>query len=165
MPQVSVNAPVMNVDRIPERPDFFYITETIMTATAASGEKLEIQRTPSPLIMLIKGERNEATVDLTAFFQEALLHVVKENDYTPPLEDTKPAHAKEYTTDHQIEVALLGSGYAAIHTVLVHEPGMEPYRDVQQTGVGRYKTRDEAVTEARMWSQSDEIPLAKDLIV
>lgn len=57
---------------------------------------------------------------------------------------------------------LLGSGWAAVHmvNVTVSKPGKEPYtyEDVQQTGVGRYKTQREAWVEAKMWSESDEIP-------
>ena len=91
------------------------------------------------------------------FLKEAVLHVVRENDYTPGPELTE--EPKETTSHHRIEVASLGSGWAAIHTVQVNRDGHEPYRDIQQTGVGRYRDREEAITEARMWSQSDEIEL------
>ena len=65
---------------------------------------------------------------------------------------------KEKLSNHRIEVARLGSGWAAIHTVdVTDEKGT--YRDVQQTGIGRYLTEAEATMEASMWSKSDEIPL------
>lgn len=66
---------------------------------------------------------------------------------------------KEKILDECITVALLGSGFAAIHRVLVKEDDDEPYWDIQQTGVGRYKTREKAVIEAKSWSKSDKIRL------
>lgn len=65
----------------------------------------------------------------------------------------------ESVSEHQIEVGKLGSGWAALHTVLVTDDHGS-YRDCQQTGIGRYATREEAVVEAVGWSRSDEIPLA-----
>jgi len=65
---------------------------------------------------------------------------------------------KEKLSNHRIEVARLGSGWAAVHTVdVTDEKGT--YRDIQQTGIGRYLTEAEAMLEASMWSKSDEIPL------
>lgn len=55
-----------------------------------------------------------------------------------------------------ITVSLLGSGYAAIHMRWYDD--MNGY-DVQQTGIGRYRTREAATTEAIVWAQSDNIPL------
>lgn len=65
---------------------------------------------------------------------------------------------KEIIKNEYIGVHLLGSGYAAVHMVLVSD-GEGEYWDYQQTGIGRYKTRDEAEIEARNWSISDEIEL------
>jgi len=65
---------------------------------------------------------------------------------------------KEKLSNHRIEVCWLGSGWAAIHTVEVTDE-RGTYRDVQQTGIGRYLTMAEAMVEASMWSKSDEIPL------
>lgn len=60
-----------------------------------------------------------------------------------------------------ISVEELGSGWAAVHRVLVaeHDDIQNAYWDIQQTGVGRYRTRTEALQEAVNWSESDEIPL------
>lgn len=84
--------------------------------------------------------------------------------------NTKSRPRFETTDTGQIEVSLLGSGWAAIHTVTVyvHDDGPDSgvaysYPDIQQTGIDRYRTRAEAVIEARQWSESDEIPLAKGL--
>ena len=55
-----------------------------------------------------------------------------------------------------ITVSLLGSGYAALHMTWDSEA---QFYDVQQTGIGRYETRDKAETEARSWSISDQIEL------
>ncbi len=63
----------------------------------------------------------------------------------------------ETLSNHRLTVSLLGSGYAAVHLVdVTDEHGT--YTDVQQTGIGRYVSREEAVVEARMWSKSDDIP-------
>jgi len=80
----------------------------------------------------------------------------------------KPGEPYETTDTPLIEVSRLGSGWAAVHTVNVETHGpngarLGHYRDVQQTGIGRYRTREEAVTEARIWSASDDIPLASDI--
>ena len=60
------------------------------------------------------------------------------------------------TNPDYICTALLGSGYAAIHMRWCAD--MEGY-DIQQTGLGRYRTREEAIREAQDWSCSDEIEL------
>lgn len=65
----------------------------------------------------------------------------------------------EEILDELITVRLLGSGFAALHMVLVKENDDIPYWDIQQTGIGRYETRDKAVIEARNWSKSEEIRL------
>lgn len=52
-----------------------------------------------------------------------------------------------------IHVSLLGSGYAAV--MMEWQP--EGFWDVFQTGIGRYKTREEAVIEAKIWSETDEV--------
>lgn len=59
-----------------------------------------------------------------------------------------------------ISVSLLGSGWAAMHWT--YDP--DGFWDVQQTGISRYKTRDEAIIEARIWSKSDGIALHSELL-
>jgi len=66
----------------------------------------------------------------------------------------------ESIVDEYLIVRLLGSGFAAVHMVKVKD-GNDTYWDVQQTGVGRYKTSKEAEIEAKSWSASDEIRLVK----
>jgi hypothetical protein len=56
----------------------------------------------------------------------------------------------------KIEVALLGSGWAALMLVFVRDASGK-YWDVERTGVGRYATRDEAVFEAKSWALSEDI--------
>lgn len=63
----------------------------------------------------------------------------------------------EKIIDAHITTSLLGSGYAAVHMVLVDDSKLGKYWDVQQTGLGRYKTEQEAIIEAKLWSESDEI--------
>lgn len=69
--------------------------------------------------------------------------------------------SKETLSNHRIGVSLLGSGYAAVHYVDVTDDN-GTYTDVQQTGIGRYRTREEALEEAREWAEGDGIPLMKD---
>lgn len=59
---------------------------------------------------------------------------------------------KEY-----LDVDFGGSGYYVVH---LREDG---FMDVWNTGIGRYKKRQQAVNEAFMWSRSDEIPLREGL--
>lgn len=60
--------------------------------------------------------------------------------------------------DQYISVSLLGSGWAAIHFVEVLEQGKKmPYWDVQQTGIGRYKTKQEAISEAKLWAEAEKL--------
>lgn len=68
----------------------------------------------------------------------------------------------ETISNPRIGVKLLGSGYAAILWVdVTDERGT--YTDVQQTGIGRYKTREKAVVEAKQWAESDEYPLVEGI--
>lgn len=61
--------------------------------------------------------------------------------------------------DQYITVALLGSGHAAVHMVLVDDDDGDPYWDIQQTSIGRYNNSKDAETEAKQWSESDGIRL------
>lgn len=65
----------------------------------------------------------------------------------------------EKILDSYIRIALLGSGYAAVHMVRIDDTELGIYEDVQQTGIGRYKERKQAVSEAIMWAAAEEIPL------
>ena len=60
-----------------------------------------------------------------------------------------------------IDTMLLGSGWAAVHMVEIQDDRLGIYSDVQQSGIGRYATRDEAILEARHWSETDAIPLVE----
>lgn len=97
MPTIEVNAPRIKVEQIPERPTHFYLTETVSSTAAADGERLEIMRTPSPFIFIIRGQKNEAEINLEPFFQEALLHVLRGNDYSPKEEIHTNNPACEHT--------------------------------------------------------------------
>lgn len=59
--------------------------------------------------------------------------------------------------DEHITVYLSITGWTAVHRVLVQEDDNEPYWDNQQTGIGKYKTREEALVEAKMWGKAEEI--------
>ncbi len=64
----------------------------------------------------------------------------------------------------RIEVTKGMSGYYAIHTAEYADSDIGWYRDIVNTGIGRYKTFDGAKKEAQDWSKSDEIPLVDNLI-
>lgn len=66
----------------------------------------------------------------------------------------------ETIVDEMLTVLKLGSGYAAVHMVEVKTEGYSgTYWDIQQTGIGRYATHEEAAGEARGWSTTEEIRL------
>lgn len=48
---------------------------------------------------------------------------------------------------------LLGSGYAAVMINYYDDS----YEDIQQTGIGRYKTSEEAEKEAKEWAEAEDI--------
>lgn len=65
----------------------------------------------------------------------------------------------EKLSNYRITVQLLGSGFAAVMLVDVDDQdGLGKYTDVQDTGIGRYKTREEAVREAKSWAEAEELP-------
>lgn len=64
----------------------------------------------------------------------------------------------EKIIEELITVEMLGSGFAAIHRVLIKDSKLGEYWDIEQTGIGRYDTREEAEAEAKNWAISDEIP-------
>lgn len=59
--------------------------------------------------------------------------------------------------DEYITVYLSITGWTAVHRVLVDEGDRNPYWDNQQTGLGKYATREEAFVEARCWGEVEEI--------
>ena len=65
---------------------------------------------------------------------------------------------KETISNHRITVKLLGSGFAAIMLVEVTDEKLGTYTDIQQTGIGRYKTKQEAESEAKHWANDEGIP-------
>lgn len=71
---------------------------------------------------------------------------------------------KEVVSNPRITVSLLGSGYAAVEYVDVTDDH-GAYTDVQQTGIGRYKTANEALIEAEMWAETEGIPLIKHELI
>ncbi len=155
MPDIEINAPKLKVQQIPERPTHFYLTTSLATTAGPDGERIEISRPiTNPFLILIRGQKNEAEINIEPLIQEALLHVLRGNDYSEPA----PAAKKETTANFRIGVDLLGSGHAAVMYVDVTDDN-GTYTDVQQTGIGRYVTRKEAAAEARAWSESEGVPL------
>lgn len=62
----------------------------------------------------------------------------------------------EVSRNPRIVVMLLGSGYAAVY--LADYADMAWATDVWNTGIGRYKTREEAAVEAQEWAEAEGIP-------
>lgn len=80
------------------------------------------------------------------------------------IEDTTTEKSpRDIVIDEKMTVMLLGSGYAAVHMVLVKDAKLGEYWDAQQTGIGRYRTREEALKEALSWSHTEEIPMDWDI--
>jgi len=63
----------------------------------------------------------------------------------------------EKVLDEYITAYLSITGWTAVHRVLIQEDNDIPYWDNQQTGIGKYKTKEEAMVEARLWGISEEI--------
>jgi hypothetical protein len=62
----------------------------------------------------------------------------------------------EKSRNYRITVMLLGSGYAAV--MLADYEDMDWNTDVVSTGIGRYRTREEAEQDAKSWAKAVEIP-------
>ena len=72
---------------------------------------------------------------------------------------------KEEARNYRISVTKGISGYFAVFVAEFNIGKSKGwYTDIINTGIGRYKTRKEAIQEAEEWSISDEIPLEKGLI-
>jgi len=54
------------------------------------------------------------------------------------------------------------SGWFAICAVEVEDDEIGRYWDVQQSGIGRYATREEALREAKQWSIDEEVKLCNE---
>lgn len=63
----------------------------------------------------------------------------------------------ETTSDFLMTVQQLGSGWAAVLMCTVTRSDGSTYPDVQDTGMGRYSTREEAVIEAKDWAKMEGI--------
>lgn len=50
-----------------------------------------------------------------------------------------------------IKTMLTGAGYAAV--MIVRDP--DGFEDIQQTGIGRFKTEKPAIVEAKIWAQAE----------
>lgn len=68
----------------------------------------------------------------------------------------------EQSRNHRIEVARLGSGWAAIH--VADYADMDWNTDIVNSGVGRYATREEAVSEAQDWAEAEELPYQENSV-
>lgn len=65
--------------------------------------------------------------------------------------------------ERHLDVYLSITGWTVVHRAKANWDGDGEYWDNMNTGIGKYKTRAEAIVEAKSWSESDGIPLAKGL--
>ncbi len=69
--------PAIKMNAIPIKPSKMWLTETVATMTAPTGEKLEICRPiNNPFIVLIRGAVNECEIDLADFIQSVAVKIV-----------------------------------------------------------------------------------------
>lgn len=59
--------------------------------------------------------------------------------------------------DQCIDVYLSITGWTCVHRILKNWEGDGEYWDNWNTGIGKYKTRELALVEARAWGQAEEI--------
>lgn len=77
---IQVNGLTVHVEPKTERPRAFLLCESAASTTTPSGEKIEIVRSiTNPFHFEIRGERATINLNLEPIFQEAMLHVVREN--------------------------------------------------------------------------------------
>ena len=65
----------------------------------------------------------------------------------------------EIIKDHKMVVGKLGSGYAAVLMSLVEDNELGEYWDIEQTGIGRYDNKADAIKEAISWANEEGIRL------
>lgn len=73
-------------------------------------------------------------------------------------------HIDERPQNYRVRIMQLGSGWAAVMVVDIHDAqtGAFLYHDVEQTGTGRYATCAEALPEAQAWAKAEGLPLADE---
>lgn len=60
---------------------------------------------------------------------------------------------------HWITTMFGGAGYFAVHVGMFKDDEIGEYQDVIQTGIGRYKTSERAIEEAKEWAKAENLPL------
>jgi hypothetical protein len=63
--------------------------------------------------------------------------------------------------DHWISVTQGISGYFAVEMWLNNEDGNDTFAEPWDSGIGRYKTYEEAKIEAMYWAVSEQLPFIK----
>lgn len=63
--------------------------------------------------------------------------------------------------DSYITVYLSITGWTCVHRAKADWDGDGIYEDNLNTGIGKYKTREEALVEARSWAESEGIRLVE----
>ena len=77
---IELNGPAFSVEANEERPAMFMLCETVASTKSNTDEPIEIVRAlTNPFIFEIRGEKLTGKIDLNTVFQEAILHVLREN--------------------------------------------------------------------------------------
>lgn len=70
--------PVVKIEPIPEKPTHFWLTEKVAKLTSETGEVVQIDRAANnPFVFLMRGDKNEAEIDLTEFMKSIAEKVLK----------------------------------------------------------------------------------------
>lgn len=70
--------PIVKIEPIPEKPTHFWLSEKVATLKSATGEVVQIDRAANnPFVFLMRGDANEAEIDLTEFMKSIAAKVMK----------------------------------------------------------------------------------------
>jgi hypothetical protein len=77
---IPLNGPTVEIEPKTDRPRAFTLTEGVAETTSRTGERLAIVRSvASPFRFEIRGDKAVGHVNIEPIFQEAMLHVLREN--------------------------------------------------------------------------------------
>lgn len=79
--EIRVNGPRVEIEKRSDRPRALFLSESCASTVSESGEEIEIVRSlTNPFYFELRGEVFTGKLDIKGVIQEALLHVVREND-------------------------------------------------------------------------------------
>jgi hypothetical protein len=70
--------PVVKIEPRPEKPEYFWMSEKVATLRSETGELVQIDRAiNNPFVFLMRGDENEAEIDITEFMKSVAQKVMK----------------------------------------------------------------------------------------